>query len=260
MDGNLRQQIFKPTACLSHEELRQYLSGHMSREGQKRVENHLLDCPLCSDAVEGCEESGNHLTDDLEDFEAFSKKLSMPSHTAKVRQLQPGGYLRQAIAVAAMLVVGAVAYFSFFNKSLDGPALYAKHYVPYQNDVPLAMRNDTAPSVNPNFAQAITAYSEGDFTQASSIFEQALQQQPSHEATLFYAGLSNLEKNDLVKAESYLGQVANGRGIYAKKASWYLVMCDLKAGKKEAAAAKLDKIIQAGEVMANEAKHLRDDM
>ncbi|MCC6725805.1 MAG: hypothetical protein IT258_14945 [Saprospiraceae bacterium] len=260
MDGNLRQQIFRPTACISHEELRQYLSGSMSREGQRRVENHLLDCPLCSDAVEGCEESGNHLTDDLEDFEAFSKKLSMPSHTAKVRQLQPMGYLRQAVAIAAVLVVGAVAYFSFFNKSLDGPALYAKYYTPYSNDVPVAMRHANAPDVNPNFAQAITAYSEGNFTQASMLFERALQQQPSHEASLFYAGLSNLEANKLDKAESYLGTVASGKGIYAKKAGWYLVMCDLKAGKKDAAATKLDKIISASEIMVNEAKSLRDDM
>ena len=109
MDGNLQQRIFRPTACISQEELRQYLSGSMSRQGQRQVEDHLLDCPLCSDAVDGCEESGNHLTDDLEDFEAFSKKLpSQPSDT--VRQLQPRtGYRRQAIAIAAKLVVCAVA-------------------------------------------------------------------------------------------------------------------------------------------------------
>jgi tetratricopeptide (TPR) repeat protein len=232
----------------------------MSRQGQRRVEDHLLDCPLCSDAVEGCEESGSHLTDDLEDFEAFSKKLpSQPS--AMVRQLQPRtGYLRQAIAVAAMLVVGAVAYFSFFNKTLDGPALYAKYYTAYGNDVPVSMRHANAPDVNPNFAQALTAYSDGNFTQAVMMFERALQQQPNHEATLFYAGLSNLEVSNFGKANSYLGAVAGGKGIYAKKAGWYLVMCDLKAGNKEAAAAKLDKIIGASEIMVNEAKHLREDL
>jgi tetratricopeptide (TPR) repeat protein len=260
MDGNLQQQIFRPTACISHEELRQYLSGRMAREGQRRVENHLLDCPLCSDAVEGVEEAGSHLTDDLEDFEAFSQKLPGQFTTAKVRQLQPGGYLRQALAVAAMLVVGAVAYFSFFNKTLDGPALYAKYYTAYGNDVPVSMRHANAPDVNPNFAQALTAYSDGNFTQAVMLFERALQQQPNHEATLFYAGLSNLEASNVDKAESYLGAVADGKGIYAKKAGWYLVMCDLKAGKKEAAAAKLDKIISASEIMVNEAKSLREEL
>ena len=43
MDGNLQQQIFKPTPCVSHEELRQYLGRRMTREGLRRVENHLLD-------------------------------------------------------------------------------------------------------------------------------------------------------------------------------------------------------------------------
>lgn len=259
MDGNLRQQIFRPTACISQEELRQYLSGSMSREGLRRVEDHLLDCPLCSDAVEGCEESGNHLTDDLEDFDAFSKKLPIQANTAKVRQLQPGGYLRQAIAVAALLVVGAVAYFSF-DKAPDGQHLYAKYYDAYENDIPIKMRHPGLPDVNPNFGQALTSYTDGKFSQAIMLFERALQQQPDNEAARFFAGLSYLETNQTDKASDYLGTVANGTGVYAKKASWYLVMCDLRAGKIEEAKAKLDVIISKGEMMINEAKSLREEL
>ena len=230
----------------------------MTREGLRQVEDHLLDCPLCSDAVEGCEEAGNHLTDDLEDFEAFSRKLpSQPG--AMVRQLQPRGYLRQAIAVAAMLTVGAFAYFSF-SKSPDGPALYAKYYTAYGNDIPVSMRHANSPDVNPNFAQALTAYSDGNFSQASMLFDRAVQQQPGHEATLFFAGLSYLEANKLDKASQSLATVANGSGIYAKKANWYLVMCDLKAGKTEEAKLKLDKIVEKSEIMVNEAKGLREEL
>ncbi|MCU0347233.1 MAG: hypothetical protein MUC59_09825 [Saprospiraceae bacterium] len=259
MDGNLQQRIFRPTACISHEELRQYLGGRMSRDGVRRVEDHLLDCPLCSDAVEGCEEAGNHLTDDLEDFEAFSKKLpSQPG--AKVRQLQPWtGYLRQAIAVAAVLAVGLFAYLNF-GESPDGPALYAKYYTAYQTDVPVSMRHANSPDVNPNFAQAISAYSDRNYTQAAMLFDRALMQQPENEATLFYAGLSYLETSKLDKASECLGSVAKGTGVYAKKANWYLVMCELKAGKKAEATARLDKIIEASEIMVNEAKSLREEL
>lgn len=256
MHGNLQQRIFRPAACISHEELRQYLNGRMSRDGLRRVENHLLDCPLCSDAVEGCEESGSHLTDDLEDFDSFSKWLPSQS-TATVRQLQPGGYLRQAIAIAAMLVVGVVAYFSFSN-SASGPQLYGQYYKAYENDIPISLRRPGLSDVDPNFGQALTAYTQRQFSQANLLFERALQQQPDNEAAKFYAGLSYLESNQTEKATNYLGTVANGTGIYAKKAAWYLIMCDLKAGKKAEAKVRLDKFIEVGDYMVNEAKHLRE--
>ncbi len=256
MDGNLQQQIFKPTPCVSHEELRQYLGRRMTREGLRRVENHLLDCPLCSDAVDGCEESGSHLTDDLEDFDSFSKKLPGQS-TATVRQLQPGGYFRQAAAIAAMLVVGAVAYFSY-AKSPSGPQLYAQYYTAYENDIPISLRRPGLSDVDPNFGQALTAYNQRQFSQANMLFERALQQQPDNEAARFFAGLSYLESNQTGKASAYLGTVANSTGVYAKKAAWYLILSDLKAGKKAEAKARLDKFIEAGDYMVNEAKGLRE--
>ncbi len=228
----------------------------MSRDGLRRVEDHLLDCPLCSDAVDGCEESGSHLTDDLEDFEAFSRKLPGQLTTAKVRQLQPGGYFRQAIAIAAMLVVGAVAYFSFF-KSASGPELYAKYHNTYENDIPVSLRRPGLSDVDPNFAQALNAYSENKFSQANMLFERALQQQPDNEAARFFAGLSNLEANHTDKASAYLSTVANGTGVYSKKAAWYLILCDLKKGNKAEAKARLDKFIESGEIMVLEAKDLR---
>jgi tetratricopeptide (TPR) repeat protein len=259
MDGNLTQRIFRPTACVSHEELRQYLSGRMSREGLRRVEDHLLDCPLCSDAVEGCEEAGNHLTDDLEDFEAFSRKLPGQPTTAKVRQLQPGGYLRQAMAVAALLVVGAVAYFSFDKAVPNGPKLYAKYYDAYENDIPISQRRPGLSDVDPNFAQALTAYTQRQFSQANMLFERAMVNQPDNEAVLFFAAMSFMESNKVGKASKYLQTVSSGKGVYAKKAAWYLMLCDLKSGNTEAAKARLDKLVESGDIMVNEAKSLQEE-
>ena len=255
MDGNLQKQIFKPTACVSQEELRQYLSGDMNRQGLRRVEDHLLDCPLCSDAVDGFEASGEHATDDLEDFDSFRRKLPVES-TGKVRQLQPGGYLRQAIAIAAMLVVGAVAYFSY-SKPPTGPELFAKYYDNYENDIPVSLRRPGLSDVDPNFAQALNSYTDRKYSQANMLFERAVQAQPDNEAARFFAGLSYLEANQPDKASTYLLTVANGKGVYAKKAAWYLIMCDLKAGKKAEAKERLDKFIEMGEIMVIEAKSLR---
>ncbi|MBI1226395.1 MAG: hypothetical protein GC192_14275 [Bacteroidetes bacterium] len=258
MDGNLQKQIFKPSACVSQEELRQYLSGGMNREELRRVEDHLLDCPLCSDAVDGFETAGEHATDDVEDFESFRKKLPLES-SAKLRRLEHVGYWRQIVAVAAMLVVGAVAYFNFF-KSPTGPQLYAKYYETYKNDIPVTLRRPGLSDVDPNFAQALSAYTDHKFGQANMLFERALQMQPDNEAAKFYAGLSLLESNNVKKASEYLNTVANSSGVYAKKAAWYLIMCDLKLDNKTQAKERLDKFLESGDIMKVEAKSLRDKL
>ncbi len=258
MDGNLQKLTFKPAACVSQEELRQYLSGDMNRQGLRRVEDHLLDCPLCSDAVDGFEASGEHATDDVEDFDSFRRKLPLTS-TDNIRQLQPGSGLRRAIAVAAVLVVGAVAYFSF-SQAPTGPELYAKYYDNYENDIPVSLRRPGLSDVDPNFAQALNSYTEHKYSQANMLFGRAIQAQPDNEAARFFAGLSLLESNQTEKASSYLSTVANGTGVYAKKAAWYLIMCDLKADNKASAKERLDKFIETGEIMVVEAKSLRDKL
>lgn len=260
MDGNLHRLTFNPTACVSQEELRQYLAGSMDRVGTRRVEDHLLDCPLCSDAVDGFETSGEHMTDDLEDFESFRRKLPAPE-TAKVRRLNPRVYLMRAAAVAAIFVVGIFAYSSFFTKSAaSGPELYAQFYTYYKNDIPMNLRRPGVSDVDPNFAQAIVAYNDHNFTTANMLFDRALQNQPDNEAAKFFGGITNLEANNTDKAYSLLASVANGGGTYAKKANWYLILCDLKSGKVEEAKTKLDKFISEGQIMVFEAKALREKM
>lgn len=45
--------IFTETACPTQEQLLAYVAGKLSAEDRHRVEAHLADCELCSEAVEG---------------------------------------------------------------------------------------------------------------------------------------------------------------------------------------------------------------
>ena len=68
--------VFQPMKCLSQDEIRLYLIGELDESSRYRVENHLLDCPLCSDAVEGFAENYNFDKDEQLDElkKAISKK------------------------------------------------------------------------------------------------------------------------------------------------------------------------------------------
>lgn len=55
-----QHKVFTPSGCLTQEALQAYVKGHCSPEVLRKIEIHLTDCPLCSDATEGfAEEPGN---------------------------------------------------------------------------------------------------------------------------------------------------------------------------------------------------------
>lgn len=53
MADNRHNNIFSDTACISMEFLEKYANDTLSPSEQQAVENHLVDCELCSDALEG---------------------------------------------------------------------------------------------------------------------------------------------------------------------------------------------------------------
>jgi hypothetical protein len=60
--------------CLNLKEMSLYLEGKASALETRRIENHLLDCLLCSDALEGFEENP-HLLNEVPEQSGFSKGL-----------------------------------------------------------------------------------------------------------------------------------------------------------------------------------------
>ncbi len=53
MTGKEHKDIFSSTECLSETDLRAYAENGLSEQEKLRVEKHLVDCELCSDALEG---------------------------------------------------------------------------------------------------------------------------------------------------------------------------------------------------------------
>jgi len=55
------KDLFTPSGCLSRDALLAYVSGKCTADDTRRIEQHLADCPLCSDAVEGIMEMADPL-------------------------------------------------------------------------------------------------------------------------------------------------------------------------------------------------------
>jgi len=71
-------KIFAPTPCLTINQIIGYTDDSLSDKDRHEVEKHLLDCKLCSEAVEGfelCEEKGE-VRDILKSLKQILNKLS----------------------------------------------------------------------------------------------------------------------------------------------------------------------------------------
>jgi tetratricopeptide (TPR) repeat protein len=211
MDGNIHQTIFQVSNCLGREELRAYLEDPISAEDRRRVENHLLDCPLCSDALEGLETMGLESLHSLQDFDSFRKNLPVESE-AIIRTLTPVKVLSRVAAIAAVLVIGAVAYFNLFQPS-GNDALYGQFYSTYQNDIPLNLRSvEGNQLLNPSFEKALENYSAGNFKASLSLFDEFLKTEPDNEAANFYAGMACLETGQWEKANAFFENARKNTG------------------------------------------------
>ncbi len=256
MDKNLHLDIFKTSTCLGREELDAYLHGRLSGAALRRVENHLIDCPLCSDAVDGLEESAAFGVAQLEDFSSFKKKLHQPSGGV-IRKLNPYTLLKRSVSVAALLALGMFAYFSLFKSS--GSQLYEQFYTSYQNDIPLNSRStDSAQLISPSFERALNSYSTGNFSASIPAFEETLKEEPDNAAACFFAGMACLEANQPEKAVSHLQKVKDQSNGYSQKAEWYLILAHLKSGDKAGAKSLLETYLsRSGDIFkADEAARL----
>lgn len=82
MSNHLNKEIFTETGCLSREQILQYKDGLLRRSDMHRVERHLIDCDLCSEALEGLAMVANTaVLDDISNH--FQKKNDKPGYSNK---------------------------------------------------------------------------------------------------------------------------------------------------------------------------------
>ena len=55
MSEELKHKIYSATECISEQKMFDYIDNKLNAHEQHKVEKHLLDCELCSDALEGLE-------------------------------------------------------------------------------------------------------------------------------------------------------------------------------------------------------------
>lgn len=255
MKIQLLEAIYKSSTCLTEEEFRQYLDGSIQKSTMQKVELHLLDCDLCTDALDGYRGLGITKPSVSLPNTFFDSELSKnveKSPNAKIRTLP-----RLLLRVAAMISILLVSYFTFF-RAPSFEQLYHTYYEAYASDIPLTQRSATnLHSINPNFEQGLKEYNNANYSGSLIHFEKAVVQEPENFSIQFFTGISCMEVGQFPQAIEYFKAVKEADSLYSEKANWFLALSFIKIGEKENAIKCLDEVIASNNYKGQEAKKLK---
>ncbi len=110
MSKELKYNLYSPGDCLSGQQLFDYIGQRLSPKEEHIVEKHLLDCELCSDALEGL-----RMVKDRERIGVINQ-LVKERIAAPQKKIIPFNYRTVAsIAAGLLLLIGSVVVFKQFS-------------------------------------------------------------------------------------------------------------------------------------------------
>ncbi len=207
-------------SCLSQSEISAYLEKSLSKQERFEVENHMLGCALCQDAMEG--------------YILYPKELD---HKA----LNKNDSIKTWLSIAAMLcmiIVGgfAVYKYKFANNSEN---VFAQYY-----QKPSWDNQTRGNNISSSYKEAIQNYNLGFYQAAVLSFDSLLIQKEDDNQLRLYKGIAHLEMDEFEKAEEELSTVRINSDIFFEEASWYLALVHIKTDNIVEAEVFLNEIIK----------------
>lgn len=253
------RDIFTHRHCLTPEELSAYCRGEISRQQQHEIESHLIECDLCSDAVEGWQAHGK--TDPAQiaaDREAIWKRILQLRHRPKglIRHISP--LWRNAAAVLVLLVAGWMIY-QTTQTTTSPDELFSQYYQPYQIDFPLHYRNgsDARPALPESLLKGFEALDHQQYEESIPFLQEWLERDPDNDVVQFFLAQALLARKSYDEALPLLEKVQqNPNSAYREAAMWYLALVHLKNGQTAQAATLLDSLRQAKGYYSRQAEEL----
>lgn len=225
------RDIFQPSNCVSEADIQAYLLGKLKDADRFRIENHLLDCPLCSDAVDG-----------------YSFMQALPAKQTPITRSLP--WLQVAAGFLLLSVASFLVWHQLNNSSNN---LYASYFESYKSEVNLQIRSIQPGEVVPVegtrkfFNEAIEAYERSDFETSIIAFDQYLNERPQDALAHFYLGMAYLEVDQPEQALASLQASRETDTLYFEEASWYIALAHIRMNNNDQAKTELQRLLDVPE-------------
>jgi len=220
--------FFKLNSHLTFEEIQKYLSNELKAETLNEIENHLLDCPICSGAVEGFRNSSD-LGEDKKALKKLNKEIKLKTGKGKKTVMWP-------IKIAASLFFLLGSVFTVFH--LQSENLVDNYTSMISNEFSLGNRfgaNET------EFEEAISFCENSDFETCATALKKCIQKEPDNIGLNYFLGLAHFQNGNYSKAIDNLKKVRDSNSSYYDDGFWYLILAHLKNDEKSNAVNLLEE-------------------
>ncbi len=115
MSKELKHKIYSATECLSEQTMFAYIDNKLDPKERHLVEKHMLDCELCSDALEGLE-----LVKDRSRISVINKLIdeqTLPAAEKEAKIISINYRTIFSVAAGIALLIGGVFFFNHFTSS-----------------------------------------------------------------------------------------------------------------------------------------------
>lgn len=245
------ESLFKPTtSCLSADQIDRYLAQEMSREEVREVENHLIDCPFCSDAVEGFQylKDAGIQTQAKDIFVESTPEPQLPSVSSPriVRLLS----FRNMAATLLLLIVSVVALQLFWAQQAG---LHQQYYTSIANIEYASTRSNEA-NMNDRgewYEQGMNLYDLEQYKQSIAPLEKQVAQDPEDGESRFFLAMALMETEQFARANTHLEVVRINEPVYYAPATFNLALTKLKLGQIDMSKQLLEELASTGSTNPN---------
>lgn len=226
------ENLFESSDCLTKNQMKKYLQKQMKKADQLVVEKHLIDCPLCSDAIDGYTNHYNFESDTtFDNLDSFLKEKEKMT-TSKTVNLQPKrSIIFNRIAAAILMFIIPISGFIYWE-SQSADRLFNDNFNPVSN-MGVTVRGELNESQEIELAAAQKFYNDNDFESSARLYGEFLDKFPEEPSATFYAGISNLKIGNVNKAIELLSTARMNSTIHYEDATWYLILANLKLEKMD---------------------------
>ena len=226
--------IFVNTPCLTLDQLTAYVEDRLSAHEHHEVEKHLIDCELCSDAVEGMTLAADSATI-KKTVTSLKSDLHARLHKRPALSLPKKKSWRiVTVPVAAIVLVGLISILYTVLQKPSTDVLFSRYFEPYPNTVPL-MRGE---SPSGRMEWAMTEYEAADYAAALTMLQEIIASDPENTTALFYTGVSCLCLGEPEQAIGYFQRASRGdTDEFEEQTRWYTGLSYLRNRQSDRAEA-----------------------
>ena len=140
MGDNQHSDIFKDTDCLSMNLMERYAADQLPLSERQRIEKHLVDCPICADALEGLTLAG--FSSDVEErIASLNNRIASATQNRAVGFWKKSYYAYAAGFIGILIISGLLLNF-LKTSNLTDPQLISQDLTleekNIEQDIPLA--------------------------------------------------------------------------------------------------------------------------